>query len=177
VAVTAADDQQWSALASVVGIDDSRFSTLTGRLAHHDDLDTLISAWTASRTPAEVTSVFQEAGVPAYEVLDNIGVLHDPQVRDRGWFEFVPSARFPDGDVFSGHPIRLSDTPGAWWRAGPSLGEDTADVLTRLGGFSSEDVDAFCATGGVFGAAEPDRTLRRPYIDYVNILGVQRTAP
>jgi hypothetical protein len=52
VAVTVGDDQQWSALASVVGseLDEPSFSTLAGRLAHHDELDALISAWTASRT-------------------------------------------------------------------------------------------------------------------------------
>jgi benzylsuccinate CoA-transferase BbsF subunit len=178
VAITISDDDQWSALASVVSgdLDEPRFSTLAGRLAHHDELDVRISAWTANRTAAEVASYLQEVGVPAYEVLDNIGVLHDPQVRDRDWFESVPSARFPDGDVFSGHPIRLTDTPGAWWRAGPSLGEDTAHVLTGLGAFTSADVDGFSRVGAVFSAAEPDQTLRRPYIDYVDILGVRQTA-
>src|SRR5262249_51218961 len=92
-AVTVGDDQQWSAFASVVGgdLDEQRFSTLAERLAHHDELDALISAWTVTRTPADVASRLQDVGVPAYEVLDNIGVLHDPQVRDRRWFQVVPS--------------------------------------------------------------------------------------
>ena len=94
---------------------------------------------------------------------------------DRRWFQLVASTRFPDGDVFSGHPIRLSDTPGHWWRAGPSMGQDTVEVLTKRAGFSADEIDALLASGVAFTEAMPEQTLRRPYIDYAEILGVHRT--
>ena len=72
----------------------------------------------------------------ACEVYDNTGVMDDPHVRERQWFQLLRSSRFPDGDVFSGHPIRLSAEPGHWWRAGPSMGEDTRDVLIDRAGMS-----------------------------------------
>jgi len=177
VAITVADDAQWSALAGVIGgsAGDARHGSLDGRLAHHDELDDLIGAWTSTQTAPEVACRLQEAGVPAYEVLDSIGVLHDPQVRDRHWFQLLASMRFPDGDVFSGHPIRLAETPGRWRRAGPSMGQDTVAVLIERAGLSTEEVDKLLATGDAFTAAEPERTLRRPYIDYAEILGVHRT--
>jgi benzylsuccinate CoA-transferase BbsF subunit len=179
VAVTVADDEQWAALASVIGgdLDDPELAGLAGRLAHQDELDAHIGAWTVTQTPAEVASRLQDVGVPAYEVLDNIGVLHDPQILDRAWFQLVPSTRFPDGDVFSGHAIHLADTPGAWWRAGPSMGEDTAEVLTRVGALAPADVDRLVATGAAFGPAAPEQTLRRPYIEYAHVLGVRPPAP
>ena len=179
VAITVADDEQWAALADVIGspAKDPGFGAVAGRLARHDELDGMIAAWTASRTAAEVASLLQRAGIAAYEVLDNIGVLHDPQIRDRNWFQLVPSMRFPDGDIFSGHPIRLAETPGEWWRSGPSMGQDTVDVLTTQAGFPPDQVDALLASGAAFSEAAPEQTLRRPYIDYAEILGVRRTPP
>jgi benzylsuccinate CoA-transferase BbsF subunit len=178
VAITVGDDEQWQALAKVIGgaVDDARFGTLAGRLADHDELDELIGAWTSLRTAAEVASRLQHAAVAAYEVLDNVGVLHDPQVHDRHWFQRVASMRFPDGDVFGTHPIQLPETPGSWWRAGPSMGEDTVEVLTTRGGLSAAEVDALIERGTAFTAALPSQTLSRPYIDYADALCVHRTA-
>jgi crotonobetainyl-CoA:carnitine CoA-transferase CaiB-like acyl-CoA transferase len=177
VAVSVADDDQWSAHAHLLGgrAGDACFATLDVRVARHDELDELIGAWTATRTAAGAAAQLQAAGVAAYEVLDHMGVLHDAQVRDRRWFQFVASSRFPDGDAFSGHPIRLLDTPGQWWRSGPTMGEDTVELLTERAGLSRDDVDALLASGAAFTAGSPEQTCRRPYIDYAEILGMQRT--
>jgi crotonobetainyl-CoA:carnitine CoA-transferase CaiB-like acyl-CoA transferase len=107
-------------------------------------------------------------------VHDNRGLLHDPQVRERQWYQRLASKRFPDGDVFSNHAIHLSDTPGRWWRAGPSMGEDTVAELERAG-LSADAVAALFASGAAFTDAEPDTTLRRPYIDYADIIGITGT--
>jgi benzylsuccinate CoA-transferase BbsF subunit len=177
VAISVSDDDQWSALASLIGgaATESRFAALAERIARHDELDDLIAGWTSTRTATEAARRLQDAGVAAYEVLDNVGVLHDEQVRDRHWFQLVGSLRFPDGDVFSGHPIRLGETPGRWWQAGPSMGQDTVEVLTKRAGLSVDEVDALLASGVAFTEAAPEQTLRRPYIDYAEILGVHRT--
>jgi benzylsuccinate CoA-transferase BbsF subunit len=176
VAITVASDDQWKALASLVGegLDaDDRFTTLDGRLERHDLLDERIATWTARRTAAEVATVLQEHGIAGHEVHDPAGVLHDPQVRDRRWFEFVGSQRFPEGDVFGGHPIRLAATPGRWWRGGPSLGQDTAEMLTRHAGLSKEEVAGLLQSGAACEVAQGDLTLRRPYADYAAALGLR----
>jgi benzylsuccinate CoA-transferase BbsF subunit len=176
VAVTVAGDDQWRALASVVGgglADDDRFTTVDGRLQHHDLIDARIAAWTGLRSAAEVAARLQEHGIAAHEVNDGAGVLHDPQVRDRQWFEFVGSQRFPDGDLFGGHPIRLSETPGRWWRGGPSLGQDTVEILTRHAGLSETEVAGLFERGAAYDVAEGDNTLRRPYVDYAAALGLR----
>jgi benzylsuccinate CoA-transferase BbsF subunit len=178
VAVTVANDDEWAALAGVLGVaGDSRFATLDGRQTNHDALDALIDAWTETRTPREAAATLQAAGVAAYEVHDNIGVLHDPQVLDRRWFQCAPCLRFPEGDVFGGHPIRLAETPGRWWRAGPAMGQDTIEMLTKRAGFTMAEIDALLASGVAFVEAEPDQTVRRPYTDYIEILGIHRVAP
>jgi benzylsuccinate CoA-transferase BbsF subunit len=176
VAISVADDEQWWALAGLLGSPaiQERYASLERRLASHDEIDDLITAWTATRSAAEAATRLQAVGVAAHEVLDHTGVLHDPQVRHRAWYQLVASARFPEGDVFSGHPIRLAETPGHWWRAGPSMGEDTVEVLTRHAGLAADEVDTLVAAGAAFTAARPDETLRRPYIDDAEVLGVRR---
>jgi crotonobetainyl-CoA:carnitine CoA-transferase CaiB-like acyl-CoA transferase len=108
-------------------------------------------------------------------VYDNTGVLGDPQVRARQWFQLRGSSRFPDGDVFSGHPIHLGQEPGEWWRGGPSMGEDTREVLTSWAGLSSAEVDALIASGAAFVDVDRDLTLRRPYLDRAGELGLVAT--
>ena len=174
VAVTVDDDERWHALADQLGgvARDARFATLAGRIEHHDELDALIEAWTTTRTASDAAVALQAIGVAACEVYDNAGLLADPHVRERRWYQLLGSSRFPDGDVFSGHPIRLGVEPGRWWRAGPSMGEDTRQVLTEQGGMSSAEVDALIASGAAFTAADPDVTMRRPYVDDAAGLGV-----
>jgi benzylsuccinate CoA-transferase BbsF subunit len=167
VALTVDNDAAWAGLAELLGgaaLDD-RFATLAGRIEHHDDIDALIAAWTAGRLADDAAVALQGAGVAACEVYDSSGVLRDPQVRARHWFQVLGSTRFPDGDLFSGHPIHLGSEPGSWWRAGPSMGEDTRDVLMSFAGMSSAEVDALIAAGGAFEDAEHELKLRRPYLD------------
>jgi benzylsuccinate CoA-transferase BbsF subunit len=167
VAVTVDDDARWAALAALLGgaAHDPELTTLDGRLARHDDIDALVEAWTSTQTAADAAAALQAIGVAACEVYDNTGVLADPQVRERAWFHLLGSSRFPDGDVVSCHPIRLGAEPGRWWRAGPTMGEDTRQVLTERAGMSVADVDALVACGAAFTAADPEVTLRRPYVD------------
>ncbi len=167
VAVTVTDDAAWDALGRLLNGEaaNARYSTLAGRLDGHDELDAMIEAWTSTRTATEAAEALQSAGVAACEVYDNAALLGDPQVRERHWFQVLGSTRFPDGDVFSGHPIHLGEEAGRWWRAGPSMGEDTREVLTRWSGMSTVEVDELIASGAAFEDAEPDLKLRRPYID------------
>jgi crotonobetainyl-CoA:carnitine CoA-transferase CaiB-like acyl-CoA transferase len=176
--MTVTDDEAWAGLAGVLGgaASDARFGTLAGRLEHHDELDDLIEAWTATRAADDAAVALQAAGVAACAVHDNTGLLADPQVRERQWFQVLGSSRFPDGDVFSGHPIHLGDDAGAWWRAGPSMGEDTREVLTRWGGLSDGEVDHLLAAGAAFEEAAPDLRLRRPYIDELAERGIAAPA-
>ena len=111
----------------------------------------------------------QAAGVAAYPVLDTEGLLVDPQLRHRRWYQVRPSARF-DRDVFGGVPQRLEGTPGDIDSAGPVLGGDTEAVLRDVAGLSGDEVDALMASRAAFRPAQPDLVLRRPYDPYLPIL-------
>ncbi len=174
VAITVDDDHAWQGLVQVVGpeaLSDPAWTELPGRLAAHDQIDDLISGWTSAISPAEAASRLQAGGVPAYEVLDHRGVLVDPQVRDRRYYDVAPSPRF-GRDLFSGHPLRFSDTPARVDRAGPNMGEHTRAVLSELAGLSDAEIDAMIERGAAFEARQPEVRLQRPFDQWYEILGL-----
>ena len=87
----------------------------------------------------------QAAGIAAYEVLDHRGVLTDPQLRDRQVYDVAPSVRF-GRDLFTGHPIRMSDTPASVPWAGPNMGQHTREVLAEAG-WSAARIEALLVSG------------------------------
>jgi benzylsuccinate CoA-transferase BbsF subunit len=175
VAVCVDSDQAWKALGGVAGSPewaaDVRFSTLAGRRENHDEIDGDVAEWTRQHSADEVASWLQAVGVPAYPVHDHRGVLLDPQVRDRQWFQVKPAKRM-GRDLLSGHPIHLSETPASVDRAGPSMGEDTRQVLVDAAAMTEDEVSAAIASGGAFEDAEPDTVLSRPYDPFLVALGV-----
>lgn len=174
VALTIDDDASWAALAGLVGGPVGPGATLAERVDAHDAIDAAVAAWTSQRSPAEAAEQLQRAGVAAYHVLDDEALLVDPQVRDREWYQVRASSRFPGGDLFSTSALRLGDTPGDWWRAGPSMGEDTVEVLRDVAGYDDEAIAALVASGAAFTAREPQRVLQRPYEAYMAAMGLRR---
>ena len=86
VAIAVEDDGQWAAFAAALGSPpwalEPRFATLRGRKAHEDDLDALVSTWTAGLRSTEVFYRLQPA-VPAAPVHDARDLQQDPQIRYR----------------------------------------------------------------------------------------------
>lgn len=173
VALTVDSDEAWAALASLVGpgLDRPAWASLEGRTTGHDEIDRLVTAWTATLSPAEAAARLQAAGVAAYEVLDHRGVLGDPQIRDRQYYDVAPSARF-GRDLFSGHPIRLSETPAGVPWAGPNMGQHTREVLSERAGLSEAQIDALIEREAAFVDREPEVRLRRPFDAWYEVAGL-----
>jgi benzylsuccinate CoA-transferase BbsF subunit len=174
VAISVGDDAMWSALCRLAGKgwdDDSRFTTVADRLARHDELDELLAGWTSGHGAEELAARLQEVGVAAHAVLDAPGVLTDAHVRERGWFKVRPSGRF-ERDLFSGQPIRFSNTPADVATSAPALGEHTVEVLREVAGLTEAEVGALLEKGVAFNAADPERVIRRPYDRYLETLGL-----
>jgi crotonobetainyl-CoA:carnitine CoA-transferase CaiB-like acyl-CoA transferase len=144
-------------------VSDTRFNDLSARLHNHDALDEAISSWTREHTQDEVAAWLQGAGVAAGPVMDPPAILADVHVADRGFWLTGEHARLGP-DLVTGNPIRLHDTPGWIDRAGPSLGQDNADVLGDVCGYSDDEQTALVDAGAVFPMASPELRLRRPYL-------------
>lgn len=171
IAISADSDDAWDALRRMAApaLDDPRFATLDGRMEHQDDLDAAVAGWTAGFTNEDLAARLQHAGVAAHIVATNEDILQDEHVKRRGWYQVKPTSRFTR-DVYSGNPIRLSETPGGTRRGAPSSGEHTVEILTEVAGFERAEVDQLIADGVAFTMNQPELTLDRPYEDWLHIL-------
>jgi crotonobetainyl-CoA:carnitine CoA-transferase CaiB-like acyl-CoA transferase len=178
VAIAVEDDAMWDALCRVPGLDalavDARFASLENRLAHHDELDEVLSAWTRVRTDSEAAAELQSFGVAASPVFDGWDLLADPQLAARDFFHALPHARFPRDLVF-GQAVRLSATPPRSERAAPAFGEHSRDILRDVVGLDDATIQRLIDDGVVHVMEREDIVLERPYLHWLR--RVQRLVP
>lgn len=132
VAISVATDEQWAALAGLIGSSawsaDGRLATVTGRRLAHDDLDRGLATWTAGQDAEVLAETLAAAGIPAGIVVRSCDVVHNPQLIARGFFEHV------EHDVVGPHPVpslpfRLSGVE-RWNRfAAPTLGQHNREIF------------------------------------------------
>ncbi len=152
VAVVAETEEQWRALCDALGrpelANDERFATVEARLQHQDELDAIISQWTAQRDPHETEALLQGRGVPAGAVQRGADLWADPQLHHRGHFVRAPHATL--GEILvEGTRFQLSRTPARVERAGPTMGQDNQYVLAELLGYSEERIADLTAAGAL----------------------------
>lgn len=136
IAVSVQNDDDWVALCDVIGrndlMADSELSTLEGRTARHDELDTAIQAWTSEREQYEGAWELQRGGVSAAPILANWQVLHDPHIYASGFYQWVEHSVvgvYP----YPSWPWRFSRTKPSIRRAAPRFAEHNHEVLSELG--------------------------------------------
>lgn len=150
IILTVGNDGQFRKFAEVAEhpewADDLRFASNKARVAHRAELIPLIRQATVFRTTAAWLAALEQAGVPCGPVNDLAQVFADPQVRHRGLRVDMPHPLA--GTVAQvASPIRLSETPVAYRRAPPLLGEHSEALLVGLLGLDREQVDDLRAAG------------------------------
>jgi crotonobetainyl-CoA:carnitine CoA-transferase CaiB-like acyl-CoA transferase len=148
LAITVADEDQWTALTDVLGApglaSDARFLDVRGRYEHHDELDAVISAWAATQDATQAFHTLQAAGIAAAPQFDDAALHDDPNVAARGWIR--PLATTDVGShAHIGHAF--PGLPQAWTRGSPSLGEDNEYVYRDLIGLDADEYAAIVADG------------------------------
>jgi crotonobetainyl-CoA:carnitine CoA-transferase CaiB-like acyl-CoA transferase len=139
--VSVRDDEEWAALCRLIGqpelAHEARFATNRDRMAHHDEIDVIITRWTARLTKFEVMERVQGVGVPAGAVFDARDVNLNPHYWTRGFLETVefPPERRMGKRVIIGRPWRLSKSPLAVKGPGPALGQHNREVLQGILGY------------------------------------------
>lgn len=155
LAISCFDEAEWQALARHAGhaewLDNPHFATLEARLAHQDELDAAVGAWTATQDAYEAMAGLQSAGVAA-GVSQTAGDRcdRDPQLAALGWLTEVTGTkigRWPVAEL----PMKMSATPtyagGPIDRGAPGYGEDNERVLMELLGMSREEIARLAEEG------------------------------
>jgi crotonobetainyl-CoA:carnitine CoA-transferase CaiB-like acyl-CoA transferase len=151
VTLGALEPKFWQAFCRGVGREDliERQFDPPGSPAHRE-----VEAVFAARTRAEWAAFASEHDCCLEPVLELDEALESEHVRAR---EMVTELEQPGAEApvrLLGVPVKLSRTPGDANRApGPTLGQDTAQVLAELG-YSPDEVRALEDAGAVAGPAE-----------------------
>src|SRR5262249_11966430 len=149
VAIAVRDDDEWSALARLIGAPaDARFAKAAGRLDAAGELDELVAAWTATRDAGVVETLLQEHGIPAHVAVSSVNALVDPQLVARGHFVELEHPLFGK-TVVQGSRYRLSETPAAVDRPAPTLGRDNEHVLRNLLGYDDARIAELAEIGAL----------------------------
>ncbi len=143
-------ESQWHALARMIGGEDlvtaPRFATAAERWRWHDELDDLISACTQQRTPHQVMSLLQDAGVPSGAVQTGEDLWRDVHLHMRDYMITIDHPE-PGTLEHPGMSVRLHDTPGQVQRPAGRLGADNEAVFRGLLGLTANDVARLVETG------------------------------
>ena len=138
------DEGQWAALRSALGdpewASEEGFASLPKRKEHEDELEAHIEEWTCQRSPEEVMTVLQAAGVPAAVIQNARDLLDDDEhIREREYYVYLdhPEA---GRSAYDGSGFRLTGTPAQYRTAGASLGEHTQQVCKEILGLSDEEI-------------------------------------
>jgi crotonobetainyl-CoA:carnitine CoA-transferase CaiB-like acyl-CoA transferase len=148
VAVACRDDRDWRALAGIVGRADLADLGGAARITRRRELDAVVAAWTATRTPAEVEQALIGVGVPAHGVQHSPECATDPQLDHLGHFVVVEHPHHGTVTVEASRTA-LSATPSALPRGAPVLGQHTIDAMTELLGYDDERLATLLAAGAL----------------------------
>ena len=128
---------------------DPRFATRDARVAHVDEMNAHIEAFTRTISTSVLVPLLERHGVPAAEVRSPADAVRDPRVQSRG--ETVPLDHPEFGHVAdvigTGLPITFSDATPGFVRPAPSVGQDNALVYGEWLGYGPARVEKLRADG------------------------------
>ena len=129
--------------------DDPRFATRDARVAHVDDMNAHIEAFTRTIPSADLVPLLEGYGVPAAEVRSPAEAVRDPRVRARG--ETVPLVHPTFGEVADvmgmGVPITFSNSETGFSRPAPAVGEHNNLVYGEWLGYAPERIQTMRERG------------------------------
>jgi crotonobetainyl-CoA:carnitine CoA-transferase CaiB-like acyl-CoA transferase len=150
-------DDDWVAIAAMDGAARVSLARLIARpdlgadeavwRQRADEIDKLISDWTARRSVAEAVAALRAGGVAGARVTTPAALLIDPQLLARGFWETVDHP-VVGSFLCTGMPFVFVGKPRRWIRRVPPLyGQHTAEVLTGVLGRSHQDLVELRALG------------------------------
>jgi benzylsuccinate CoA-transferase BbsE subunit len=126
---------EWMAEEEMAGdLIDEAWLDESYRRANVDHFVELVSAWTKTKSKAELFHDGQERGVECGPVNSVEEACADPQMQDRGYWQEVEHPELNERFTYPGAPCKLTETPWSVRRRAPLIGEDNAAVyIEELG--------------------------------------------
>lgn len=149
VIVACLTEEFWRRMCVAVGLedllDDQRFSMIPDRVAHREELNSILIPTFGAMTNDELISRLEEADVPCSPIHSIADVVGHPQVVARETILEIDLAPTEGSYHAVAAPFRLNRTPARTPTRAPFLGEHTAEVLQEHG-FSRQEIAALVGT-------------------------------
>jgi CoA:oxalate CoA-transferase len=144
--------KHWTRFCDSVGLpglaENPRFETNALRTEHYKELRPILAEVIKTKRVEEWIGEMEEIGIPCGPINTVDRVVADPQVQAREMIAEVEHAGV--GKVkMAACPVKLSETPSGIQGPAPTLGQHTEEVLIRLLGYSTEQVETFRQEGVV----------------------------
>ncbi|HEX5605946.1 MAG TPA: CoA transferase [Candidatus Binatia bacterium] len=142
--IAAESEQQWAALAKIIGSgtnDDPRFATNAERLKNRDALDAMIGSWTKTKDAFALRDQLQGAGIPCGVVQTGEDLVNDPHLQQRGFIVAVDNPRL-GRVVLPNFPLQFTNAKLTRRWEFPVLGRDTETVLRDVVGYDEATIAA-----------------------------------
>ncbi len=145
VAIICVNERHWRNLVGAMGREelasDPRFEHNEARVAHMEEAEALVAAWTAERSRDEVCRIARECHVPCAPVRDLAEVNADPHLWERGFFENVDHPALGELALPTS-PLRFDARSSGPLEPSPELGRDTDAVIAEWLGEASDERSA-----------------------------------
>jgi formyl-CoA transferase/CoA:oxalate CoA-transferase len=144
-------NQTWEGLLRAAELDhligDPRFDTRKQRTDRHDEIVTLLRAQFRKKPREYWLPRLDANNIPNAPINTIPEVFNNPQIKHMGIPRQITHPRMGTSNLV-GSPINMSDTPPRFFRPAPLLGEQTDEILIRLG-FDKEAIQELRSTGAI----------------------------
>jgi crotonobetainyl-CoA:carnitine CoA-transferase CaiB-like acyl-CoA transferase len=150
----------WRDFCAAIGreelADDDRFETNADRVDHREELEAELETTLRERTTDEwLTTLVEDAGVPAGPVMSVEEALTNEQTRARGVVQQMDHPEYGEIPVVE-HPLKFRHAETGFEEAPPELGEHNREVFRTLG-YSEAAIDDL-ESRGAFGSPSQQET-------------------
>jgi len=128
--------------------DDPRFATNAGRVAHMDETDALVEAWTRTLPKMEVFARAKAYRIPCAPVRNAPEVMNDRHMHERGMLERIDHPELGE-IVVPSTPLRLHGTDRVETRPSPTVGQHNAEIYGGWLGLSAAEIRELKETGAI----------------------------
>ncbi|WAH55422.1 CoA transferase [Pseudomonas silvicola] len=150
-AISVTTQTHWQALLKAIDredlLDKPVYATAQGRIAHREEINSLLSGWTSKQEARAATRHLQAYGVPAGFMLRLSEYRDDPQLAARAFIRELVHPGLPaplPTENRIGNSLHMPDPP---LRPAPLQGEHTREVARRLLGLAPEEIEALIIEG------------------------------
>ena len=128
--------------------DDPRFATNAARVAHMDETDALVEAWTRSLKKMEVFAQTKAYRIPCAPVRNAPEVMNDPHMHERGMLERTLHPELGE-IVVPTTPLRLHGTDKVEARPSPTIGQHNTEIYGDWLGLSASEIRELGEAGAI----------------------------